>query len=312
MSYLKGFESISDSMISNDICDNLISFLDYGLVEKSGYINVNIPTTGVFGGLNHRLRPVSDPRYSSGQVWQSFHGNWLWETGLVSNSNTNPGVSGVYVSGVFRPVTSSGTYAHYIDHKHGRVVFNSAIPRTSTVECNFSYKYFSVEKTYGVGWFKQIQTGSDRTDSSNFVKQSGEWSQFAENRVQTPVFGIEQIPNGTSQGYQLGGGQIFKTDFLIHCVAEDGYTRDWMLDVIRLQNESTIKMYNLNTIADNNAFPLDYRGVPISGALRYPQLVDQYPGNWLRIYNIRTDSIYELGNLFIGTLKISTEIILGV
>jgi hypothetical protein len=46
MTNLKGFDTFGDSTVTNDITENLISFFDYGLLEKSAFINVEIPSTG--------------------------------------------------------------------------------------------------------------------------------------------------------------------------------------------------------------------------------------------------------------------------
>ena len=29
------------------------------------------------------MRPVIDPRFTNGQVWEAFKGNWVWETGFT-------------------------------------------------------------------------------------------------------------------------------------------------------------------------------------------------------------------------------------
>lgn len=309
---LKGFSNIGDSTVTNDIRDNLKLYLDYGLLEKSNFINVSIPQTGIYGGLEHILRPVKDPRYTNGQVWQAFRGNLVWESGFgafTSTDNARPGVSGVYVNNTFYPTSTTGTYEHYIDHKNGQVVFTNAISTTASVQLNYSYKYINVIRTNGAGFFQQLQSYSENSEKTNFINQSGEWAQFAENRAQPPIIGIETLPSQGARGYQLGGGQVIKTDFACHCIAEDNYFRDFLKDVMVCQNDTTIQMFNLNAIATANKFPIDYRGVPTSGALRYNELVANYPYGWLTFY-MRLDSLYEVGNLYVATIKCTTEVIL--
>ena len=85
------------------------------------------------------------------------------------------------------------------------------------------------------------------------------------------------------------------------------------MDIVSLQKESYIEMYDLNAIAEADAFPLDHRGIPASGALRYSDLVTQYPFKTLRIFDFKFDSVYTLNaNLFVGTVKCTTELIFGV
>lgn len=311
MPLLKGFTNISDSTPINHIKENLISFFDYGLLEKSNFINVT--PTGYYGGLDNRLRPVRDPRYSYGQVWQGFRSNWVWESGLGAYTSTDiayPGVSGVYVNGTFYPVSTTGTYAHHINHPMGRVVFDSAISTTATVTCDYSYKYINVESANGLEWIREIQKQSERSDSTNFVAGSGEWSKSSENRIQLPVIGIELANLRTMSPYGLGGGQKIDISFLFHCVAEDQYMRDHLMDIVANQKEKTIKAYSLDQISSNNAFPLDYRGVPNSGAMRYPELTNTYEGNAIRIQDTNIDSKSNISSdLYIGSVKVVTSCI---
>ena len=66
----------------------------------------------------------------------------------------------------------------------------------------------------------------------------------------------------------------------------------------------------MNEIASNNAFPLDYRGAPVSGALQYPNLLSTYEGRHIRLIEASIDSVYSLTpNIHIGTVKLKTELI---
>ena len=318
---LKGFSKIGDSTLTNDIRENLISFFDWGLLQKENFINVDIPSSGYYGGNGHQLRRVNDPNYTAGQVWEGFRQNWVWESGvsteydapLVGTDNANPGVTGVYVDGMFHSVTETGTYSHHINHSLGRVVFDTAIPTTSTVTCAYSYKYINVTQSNGLPWFTEIQKKSERVENSQFLTTSGDWSQLSKNRLQLPALGIEVIPQRAFKGYQLGGSSYVYTDVLFHCIAEDAYIRDNLLDIVTYQNGKNFLMYDLNLIAEGNAFPLNHNGVPTSGALRFSELITQYPFKNLRLFNMKFDSVYSINpNLHVGTVKCSTEVILGV
>jgi hypothetical protein len=92
-------------------------------------------------------------------------------------------------------------------------------------------------------------------------------------------------------------------------VAEDSYTRDSLVDALTYQSKASMRMYDLNKIADADDFPLDYRGVPNSGAKTYPDLCSQHTGRTVYIRDAKLDSVYGLGNLKIGTVKITTEVI---
>lgn len=314
MTLLKGFDTFGDSTVTNDVRENLISFFDYGLLEKSGFVNVDIPSTGHYGGLEHRLRVVNDPRYTYGQVWEGFRSNWVWESGvgaLTSTNNARPGVSGVYVGGDFYSTATTGTYSHYINHPLGRVIFNTAINKDSVVTCEYSYKYVNVTQTDGLDWFVQVQQRSERSENTNFVNNSGEWGILGDNRYQLPAIGIEVLNSRKMTPFALGGGQNVFTDFLFHCVAEDAYTRDHLMDIVTLQNQKVIDAYDLDKIAQNNAFPLDHRGVPVSGALLYPNLPSIHQGSKIRLIDAAINSVYSITpNIHVGTVKMKTELIL--
>ena len=313
MSSLKGISTFGDATITTHVRENLISFFDNGLIEKSGFINVEVPTTGYYDGLEHRLRPVSDPRYNNGQAWEGFRSNWVWQSGngaLTSTDSSYPGVSGVYINDTFYPTSTGGDYAHHINHPLGRVIFDTAISTDSKVECSYSYKYVNVTKVDGLEWFKQIQQNSERADNTNFINNSGEWGVLGDNRFQLPAIGVELVNSRRMIGYQLGGGQTIFTDFLFHCVAEDAYTRDHLMDIVTLQNDKVIRAYDLNNISSNNVFPLDYRGVPISGALSYETLISDYEGDHIRLIDASIDSVYSLTpNIHVCTVKLKTEVI---
>jgi len=183
MSYLKGFSSVNDSIVINDTRENLKAFFDYGLLEKDNFINVNIPSTGIGGGLDHVLRPVSVEGFDDGQVWQSMRKNWVWESGFGANVSSDPaypGVSGVYVDGIFYSRSSTGDYSHYINHPQGQVVFNSAISTNSTVTCDYSYKYINVTKSDGLPWFQRIHLDTERSENTDFINNSGDYFLLSE------------------------------------------------------------------------------------------------------------------------------------
>lgn len=311
---LRGFSNIADSTLTNDIRNNVISFFDYGLLEKSNFISVNIPQSGYYGGSDYRLRKVNDPRYSGNKVWQAHRQNWVWESGVGANVGTNdakPGISGIYIGSGFYSTSTTGTYAYHVNYPLGQVIFANSIAATAIVEANFSYRYINVTDVDGLQWFKEVHKHSEHSESQDFIKQSGDYGNLAQNRLQLPAIGVEIAGERNFKPYQLGGGQKAYTTIRFHCVAEDKYTRDNLVDIVSLQNDSEFRMYNLNEISDSGKFPLDYRGVPNSGALRYTDLVAQFEGNGIRLFDMRLESMYSLGSLFIGTVKCNSEVIVG-
>jgi hypothetical protein len=121
-----------------------------------------------------------------------------------------------------------------------------------------------------------------------------------------PAIAVEIVPRRTLRGYQLGGGQFVETDLLFHCLAEDEFTRNKLVDIISLQNDKTIYMFNSNNIANSGDFPLNYMGVPTSGALRYPELLEKYPRGQLRLKNSTVQGM-QLMNIYAGIVRLTAE-----
>ena len=323
---LKGIDSIGKTTLSTQIQDNLVEFFNWGVLDKGGFFNISAPTIGLYGGSKHKLRLVDDPNYTAGQVWEGFRSNWIWESGL--STATQPiAISGVFIegtngySGSFHPATGVGPYAHHIDYPNGRIVFDSAVPTTSTVTAEYSYKWVKTIRANGAPWFREIQQRADRVESSHFSNTgSGDWSQLGQTRLQLPAIGIEIVPRRDFKPLQLGDlSQYVYTDVLFHVLAEEEFTRNKLIDAISLQSEKTIWMFDIDKIAESGRFPLDYRGMlssksVASGALTYPNLVTEsgYRDRRLRFESMTIQQMDTVNpSLHLGVVRGRTEVILS-
>lgn len=314
---LKGFDSVFDSTLNNELQDNIVEFLDWSLLEKGNYMNVSLGELSPEGIDYSKLRISSNNVFPSGKAWEGFRKNWIWQSGVsynpgpvVSNNNTYPGISGVYVNNTFYPSNTLGAYAHKIDYYNGRVIFDSPIPSNSTVRAEYSYKYINVVYANSLPWIAEVQYSSFDLNSDFNVLNKGKYDIPAEARVQLPAIAVEVVPRRSLRGYQLGGGQFVETDILFHCLAEDEYTRNKLVDIISLQNDKTIYMFDSNEIAKSEAFPLDYRGHPVSGALRYPDLIHNYFRGGLRLKNSNVQNMKVVNsNFYAGMVRLTLETI---
>lgn len=314
---LKGFDSVFDSTLGNEIQDNLVEFFDWALLEKGNYQNVNIGELAPNGNDYSKLRLSSNPNYPSGLAWEGFRKNWVWQSGIsfnpppiVGDNNTIPGISGIYVSGVFYPSDTSGNYSHKVDYYNGRVIFDNPISTGLTVQAEYSYKYINIVYANSLPWLREIQYRSLDLPASFNSQNKGEFVLPAENRVQLPAIAIEIVPRRTLRGYQLGGGQYVDTDILFHCLAEDEFTRNKLVDIVSLQNEKTIWMFDSNKIANSGDFPLDYMGIPVSGALRYPDLLEKYYKGKIRFKNSTVQNMDLINsNFYAGIVRLTAETI---
>ena len=318
MSYsLSGFNSIFDNNIHNEIQDNLVEWLDWGLLNKGNYFNVTLGELAPNGEDYSRLRLATNDHYTTGQVWEGFRKNWVWQSGInvptmdppiVGSNNEMPGISGVYVDGNFEPTSGVGAFSHHVDYFNGRVIFDEPIATGTVVQAEYSYKYINVMYANNMPWYKEIQAKSLEPAASFLDSDNGPWNIPPENRAQLPLIAIEVVPNRTFKGYQLGGGQFVYTDVLFHCLAEDEVTRNKIVDIVSLQNDKNILLFDSNKINANSDFPLDYRGVPVPSALRYPDLVEIYNKGKLRLTKtVVQNMVMHSTTVFGGVVRITTE-----
>lgn len=312
---LKGISDINSYTLCNDIQDGLVEYFDWALLNIGNYFNVTFGEISPEGYDYSRLRTAASGSYELGQSWEGFRKNWVWQSGidyspapLVGVDNTNPGVSGVYVDGIFHPNTSSGTYAHHIDHYNGRIIFENPIPSGSNVQAEYSYKWINVVYANNLPWLKQVQKDTLEPDSDFLETDKGRWNIPTDGRLQLPAIAIEVVPSRRFKPYQIGGGQWVYSDVIFHCVAEDEVTRNKLLDIVSLQSDKTIYLFDSNKISDSGKYPLDYRGVPVSGAFRYPEILENFQGGKLRLTKCSIQEMIMIdSDLFGGVVRFTTE-----
>ena len=317
MSYttLKGFDDLSDKSTSDIIGDNIIQFLDWGFINKGGIVNITTPTSGLYAGDKSILKPRDDPRFDEGQVWSSFVKGWIWESGL---SNSQPiSISGVTVNDIFYTKDDS-QYGHYYDYPNGRVIFDSGLPLSSSVKLNYSYRYIQVVNDREYDYFRRVQEEAYRVDDEHFSQySSGNWDVLSENTVQGPTISVESLPINRTQPYALGRGMRWGNNTLkCYILTEDYATNVKIADILVDQKEKTLYAFDSNLIAESGDFPLDYRGMVTDTAKTYPRLVDESINGGYRynkIYIKETDSqpVQQIGNIFLSTVKLTTEILLS-
>jgi len=274
---LKGFEDVQDTLLSDQLESNLVSWFQWGLLQKGAFWTVGIPSSGTFGGNTHRLRSVTDPNYQQGQVWEAYRNDWCFETGVGYQYRDPIRVSGVYVNGGFHPLNSTGTYAHRIDYRWGRVVFDSPIPASSVVTAEYSHRLFHFAPA-SAPWWRQVQTNSYRVDSPAYLQGSGAYSILAQNRVQLPAVVVHVIPNSRRFGKEVGSrSNIVQQNVLFEILTETKSDCDKLHDIIMAQQDQTVMLYSRDQVLIDERFVLDAYGSPAPSGLMYPQLLDQYP-----------------------------------
>lgn len=314
---IDGINSIFDTTLNNELQDNIVEFFDWALLQRGNYFNVTLNEVSSDNLDYSILRKSGNNNFTDGVAWEGFRKNWVWQSGItyepapiVDNNPVYPGISGIYINNDFYPTNTTGQYSYKIDYYNGRVVFNTPIPTDSKIQAEYSYKYINVIYANNLPWLREIQYRTLEPNPSFININKGEFDLPAEMRVQLPAIAVEVVPRRTMRGFQLGGGQWVSTDVLFHCIAEDEITRNKLVDIISFQNDKTIYMFDSNRIANSGDMPLDYRGFPVSGALRYPDLIEKYPSKKMRFQNSTVQGMDMINtNFYAGIVRTTTEVI---
>jgi hypothetical protein len=308
---LASISNAQDATISNILLDNFVNFYDWGFLDAGSFYSIGIPQSGLYGGDRHILRPVSDPNYSTGKVWEGYRQNWVWESGIDGTTQQPITISGVFIDDTFY-ATGNVEQSYYIDYPNGRVVFDSGVSVTSEVKLEYSHKWVQVVPAEGIPWFRQIQQRSFRNESNFQVSASGGWAQLGQTRVQLPALAIEVVPPVSMQGYQLGGGQWVNNDVIFHVITENHWECKNIVDTITYQNDRTIHLFDPTQVGMSGASPFNYRNELRENAIPsglYPNLIENFFWRRCWINNSRAQGVVQVSpDLYIGSSRCSTQV----
>lgn len=302
---------IGQSYLINQLEDNLKSYLDYGLLKLGGFININIPTSGINNIAYHKLRPVQEPGYSNYRVWQSFKKDWVWESGITYNNTSPVSISGITINGTgYAAPSGSGNYTYNINYPLGRILFTNPVSSGTNIEISYAYRWCQVYKSSSSPWWKELQrstydgTQLEKTDRGDYVIS-------ANHRIQLPCIIIEPISRTNLIPYQIGDNSFrINQDILLHIFTDNISHRNDLIDIIRLQKNRTIQLYDVNKI--RNIYGLNYNGNPINSGLNYNQIINDTNYRWNSCYfaDMASMDMESLNfNLSWCTLRITAEII---
>lgn len=303
-----------ETLLNSEIEYNIKAFLDWAFLGIGAWSDVSIPTSGAYGGTWHNLVVIDEPSYLPGQAWQTARKDLVYETGVSCYTGGEPiHISGVYIDGVFKE-TGDATYAHYYDYPNGRVIFSNPVSTTAEVAMNYSYRGIQVYIANDAPWWDELQYESYRVDDTHFATSaSGTWAIFNQHRVQLPAVVVETVARRRSHGYELGNSAlVIQQDCLFHILAETRWERNQILDILSLQNDKTVWLFNSDEISVSGAFPLDYRGMLVNGSRMYPDLIEFY--KWKKCTFTETQVTEVIShNIMIheGTVRTTFDVIMG-
>lgn len=309
----KGLKNISEDLLLNIVESNFKLFFDWAFLEIGAWFDTTIPNSGTIysNTINppYKLILVEDPSYDDGAVWQGIRKDWVWESGLCHTGIAPIDISGVYLDSVFLPY-ASGDFI--INYPQGKIIFNEAINTDTNVELNHSYRFVQTYRASDSPWFNLIQYSSFQNDSLD-IKQTanGEWSIGGEHRIQLPAIVIESVPRSRSKPYEIGSNSlVMEQDVAFYVLAENKNDRNKILDILRLQQDLVIWLFDTNKISQDDNYPLNYNGDKKNNAIMYPDIVDQYP--WRKCW-IKNVGLFEIEtttpNLYQGLARATVEII---
>jgi hypothetical protein len=305
--------SIGKNNLINQLEDNMKSFLDWGLLNIGGYVNINIPTSGLNNNIGyHKLRPVQEPGFSNYRVWQTIKKDWVWESGVTYNNSSPNRVSGIVVNGTgYAAPTGSGAYSYKINYPLGRIIFNNPINSGTDIQLSYSYRWCQVYKSSTNPWWIELQRSTFNTDQLQ-TNDQGDFVISANHRVQLPCIIIEPISRTNMIPNELGSHEFrINQDILLHVFANNASHRNDIVDIIRLQKDKVIQLYDLNKI--NNIYGLNYYGSIIPTGLSYCQIINDSNYQWRSCY-FREMSVMDMESLNFNlswcTLRVTSEIII--
>jgi hypothetical protein len=318
-----GVTSIGEHLLMSQIENNIKSFLDWGLLNIGGFINVLRPQNNIFGNPIYKLKPTEDPNFTTGQVWQTMRKDWVWEQDIVFVDKYNPLlqstptlITGIYVNNVFYPLNTVGQYSYKVDYINSRIIFNSPISTSAEVGMEYSYRWVQVYTYDNARWWQQLQYKTDQNINHFNQLAEGDFSILSNNRVQLPAIIVETISRGMSEPYQLGDKSlIVKQELLLHIVAETMHDRNMMIDILRLQQDKFIKLYDTNVVLKNGVYPFNIDGSLNNNRLQYDELINDEDYYWktARLIDIFASDVQSFSPfLSESNVKLTVEIIFGV
>jgi len=301
----KNVNNITEDLLLNSIEANFKLFLDWAFLSIGGWFDVTINENTLQNDSYDKLIVADDKAYAPRAVWEAQRKDWVWENITYCNrspiSNLNVKVNGTTVP--------NSNYT--INYPLGRIIFNTPIAASSNVRCNYSYRYVQTYRANDSDWFSLIQYNGPTTTKNIDRLSNGSWKIGTNHIIQLPAIVIESLPRSRSRPHEIGsGGLVLEQDFAFHILADNKNDRNKIVDILRLQQDLMIWLFDTNALTANNKYPLEYNGSLKTNSLMYPDIISQYPWKkcWLKNINVfEVESIDP--NMHRAAVRMTAEII---
>lgn len=342
-----GITNIGEHLLMSQIENNMKSFLDWGFLNIGAFINVEKPNQNIYGNPLAILKPTKDPNFTDGQVWQTMRKDWIWEDDIIYTKCMEPVtlptlptpcpsnyyeptpcpedyiqsispvlIDGIYVNDTFYPLNTTSAYSYKVDYINSRIIFDTAISLSAKVEMEYAYRWVQVYNYDSAKWWRQLQYQTD-ANSEHFNQLSkGDFSILSTNRVQLPAIIIETVSRGLSKPWRLGDKSlIVKQELMLHIVSETMADRNKIIDILRLQQDKFINMYDTNLVVKYHAQPFLINGTLNPNRLQYNELLTCGTFKWIkgRLIDIFAADVESFSPFFSeSNVKITVEIIFDI
>lgn len=262
---------------------NLRYYLEWGLLNIGGWIDI-APQSGFDDHAKLKLDYAAG--YTDGRIWTGLRKNWVYESG-VEYTDVDGGFHEPIIDPIIEIVGSGyvDDDDYEIDYDLGRVIFDSALPSSTTVRASYSAKNVQIYLGDDVPWFQELQLDSWDYSKHFTVDQSGSWFVSGKHRVQLPAIIISSPGGGIKEGYELGDRTAKKCqDVLFTVIAQDQCTRDNLTDLLIVESDKCIPLFNIDQAAAACDIMLyNYTGERDNKI--YPELVNRYLWAYTRADN---------------------------
>ncbi len=268
---LKNTCSVRSMGTSEKVELNLISFFDYGFLDKGGYFNVDFAQSGDYVSDISSLTKIRDNR---GFTYWAGPKNWVYESAADSSGcNCPPAIKvngAIYTSGI-------------INYREG-YVYN--IPSTGTsVQAEFSYKWISMVSAKKSGYGRAIKMETMRPDLDQ-IPRSG----APELTITLPFVSFDVPPISTSKPYGLGSYDGAPMEYSYKAkatvVGENPDEVKRISDIIVKQQGFCLNTFNPDEATASGDYPLYIDGRLNSGK-SHDQLSAQYPWGQILLEDVK-------------------------
>jgi hypothetical protein len=260
---------ITDISISEKVEANLISFLDWGFIDKGGYINININQSGAYVDNRSILLKQTDPRDPSLKLFKGPE-NWVYQTEVSATPSPNI-IPLVYVNNTL-------DLSPTINYRDGIVSPSINVPVNAVVKASYSYKwvtFLSSRKSYNTKRVDYRQNRTDLNDPNNEV--------LSEIRVPLPCVSVDVPSVSKSRPYGLDrlGPRIYTFFVNLSIIGESASETSRISDYICVQQGTNFSTFDPKLVVAADDFPLNF-DVTLNSAKNHQQLSEDYP--WSTIY----------------------------